>query len=518
MVRSRSTRIVLFTLPAVLVIALGGAAIYRAADLDLFGFYLAAGRICDRTAAALEKARIFDEKTALEALGESARNGFIYRFDDHLEEASSEAGTAGPPAGSGEGSFSIEFAGEDAVELRPEQGEFAVREGLLEWVHRMGSHLRHEGELAISKDDIGEVEIRLRVKEGNQAELFWSKNSGATARDWHQLGEIAVSTIPDNEFHVYRINATNALKDNLNYGDSIAKIFFVPSDVAGDEVALDYIRFVPRKEKYARTPCGVTHETLDGEMRRVIYVNTPQSLGFRISLPDDDPVLDFGMGILENADPVTFRVTVDSREVFSQRIAKSEEWREGRVDLGEWAGQSVEIGLGAESGKGNIAFWSNPLVHTPPRERFNVIIVLEDALRADYLSGWGLRKGTTPVKDGFAAGGVCFLNAFSQATKTRPSCPSIMTSLYPTATGVWEFTETLAESYLTLAEILRSQGFATAAFIQTTMPDPPPASTRGSAISSTRAFWAGKPRGCTAMNFTGGWPSTAIGTFSFIFI
>ena len=62
--------------------------------------------------------------------------------------------------------------------------------------------------------------------------------------------------------------------------------------------------------------------------------------------------------------------------------------------------------------------------------------------------------------------GVLFLNAFSKAAKTRPTCPSIMTSLYPTATGVWNFSEMLDDRYLTLAEIMRNQGFATASFIQ----------------------------------------------------
>ena len=43
------------------------------------------------------------------------------------------------------------------------------------------------------------------------------------------------------------------------------------------------------------------------------------------------------------------------------------------------------------------------------------------------------------VKRGLFKDAVVFRNAFSQATKTRPSCPSIMTSLLPTATGVFDF-------------------------------------------------------------------------------
>jgi len=42
----------------------------------------------------------------------------------------------------------------------------------------------------------------------------------------------------------------------------------------------------------------------------------------------------------------------------------------------------------------------------------------------------------------------------------------MMTSLLPSATGVWNFADMLSDEYLTLAEVLRSQGFVTASFIQ----------------------------------------------------
>jgi arylsulfatase A-like enzyme len=93
--------------------------------------------------------------------------------------------------------------------------------------------------------------------------------------------------------------------------------------------------------------------------------------------------------------------------------------------------------------------------------------VLEDALRADYLSAHGYQLATSPNKTALMRErGIQFDWAVSQADKTRPSVPSLMTSLYPTATGLWHFSDMLSERYLTLAEILRAQGFATASFIQ----------------------------------------------------
>jgi arylsulfatase A-like enzyme len=96
-----------------------------------------------------------------------------------------------------------------------------------------------------------------------------------------------------------------------------------------------------------------------------------------------------------------------------------------------------------------------------------VIVLLEDALRADYLSTYGYELDTSPNKTRLMQErGIQFDWAVSQATKTRPSVPSLMTSMYPTATGVWHFSDMLSERYLTLAEILRAQGFATGSFIQ----------------------------------------------------
>jgi arylsulfatase A-like enzyme len=41
-----------------------------------------------------------------------------------------------------------------------------------------------------------------------------------------------------------------------------------------------------------------------------------------------------------------------------------------------------------------------------------------------------------------------------------------MTGLYPTANGLWHFSDVLSDRHLTLAEILRAQGYVTASFLQ----------------------------------------------------
>jgi arylsulfatase A-like enzyme len=105
-------------------------------------------------------------------------------------------------------------------------------------------------------------------------------------------------------------------------------------------------------------------------------------------------------------------------------------------------------------------------VYSARREPFNVILLVEDALRADRLGMYGHHRPTSPVRDSIADDGVLFLNPIAQATETRASVPALMTSLLPSLTGVWDFKDRLKDEYLTLAEVLRAQGFVTAAFVQ----------------------------------------------------
>src|SRR5205085_1865325 len=67
--------------------------------------------------------------------------------------------------------------------------------------------------------------------------------------------------------------------------------------------------------------------------------------------------------------------------------------------------------------------------------------------------------------------GVDFRQAFSQASWTRPSLPTILTALYPSEHGLLDLVEdptasaaALDESVVTMAERLHARGYATAMF------------------------------------------------------
>jgi len=95
-----------------------------------------------------------------------------------------------------------------------------------------------------------------------------------------------------------------------------------------------------------------------------------------------------------------------------------------------------------------------------------VVLVTIDTLRADHLGCYGGSWVETPVLDALAERGVRFETAISPAPLTLPSHASLMTGLDPPRHGVRNnSTFQLDGGFPTLAERMRGQGFATAAFI-----------------------------------------------------
>jgi arylsulfatase len=93
----------------------------------------------------------------------------------------------------------------------------------------------------------------------------------------------------------------------------------------------------------------------------------------------------------------------------------------------------------------------------------NLVIYLVDTLRADRLHALGNARATSPSFDAFAAEGLLFTHARSQAPWTRPAIATLFTGLVPEYHGITAATG-LAPGLTTLAERMRAAGFATAAF------------------------------------------------------
>ena len=101
-----------------------------------------------------------------------------------------------------------------------------------------------------------------------------------------------------------------------------------------------------------------------------------------------------------------------------------------------------------------------------PQGPVNVLLITLDTTRADRLGAYGYAQARTPAMDALAAEGVRFARAQSPVPLTLPAHASIMTGAYPTFHGLRNngsyFLPPQAE---TLAEILKSRGYRTAAFV-----------------------------------------------------
>jgi len=107
--------------------------------------------------------------------------------------------------------------------------------------------------------------------------------------------------------------------------------------------------------------------------------------------------------------------------------------------------------------------WAGPAADTaqPP----DVFLVTIDTLRADHIHCYGDTDIKTPALDSLAMDGIRFEQAFTPSPITNTSHATILTGLLPSAHGVTDFAVPLAADHLTWAELLKPQGYQTAAFI-----------------------------------------------------
>lgn len=96
---------------------------------------------------------------------------------------------------------------------------------------------------------------------------------------------------------------------------------------------------------------------------------------------------------------------------------------------------------------------------------YNVVIICLDTLRADHLGCYGYFRNTSPHIDRLAKDGILFKWAFAQSNFTLPSIASLFTSKYMHSHKVDTIEKHLPDSEITIAEVLKDNGYQTAAFI-----------------------------------------------------
>ena len=116
----------------------------------------------------------------------------------------------------------------------------------------------------------------------------------------------------------------------------------------------------------------------------------------------------------------------------------------------------------------------------------NLILITLDTTRADHLSCYGYQRQTTPNLDRFAADALRFTRCYAVTSWTLPAHASLFTGKFPSAHGAqydpegpleltqgiagnpaWRYyrARPLSDKEVTLAQILRAEGYATGAVI-----------------------------------------------------
>lgn len=202
---------------------------------------------------------------------------------------------------------------------------------------------------------------------------------------------------------------------------------------------------------------------------RGLFLPAPAQMTWSVQVPKDGRLVfdaeilkaPWGEGVSDGADVI---VSVDGVDISTQRLAPDDQVRL-TLELGEWGGQTVALGVRTEPGATALedyVFLGDPTLFTPRDEPRVVVLVFVDTLRADALGTYGGSPETSPTLDAWAQTGVVFEQARSPAPWTVPSTRTALSGRQP---DLWD-PETSLPSRLA-AEGFRTEAFISNAFLDT---------------------------------------------------
>jgi arylsulfatase A-like enzyme len=332
------------------------------------------------------------------------------------------------------------------------------------------------------------IEIHMRADKGANLSVSTQENEKLNFKDIVAMGSVfpwfaTTPIVPGDDFQTYTVPVPTPVRlSTMRY------LLVRPTDADQAGFEIESIRLVSRKEFLDRIPSGVGWQGLSDIYHETVVARAPESIGWELQLPEN-PMLDLYVGTIEYG-PVTFRLALSSasaaakEEVLAEHtVTTPHRWEPLSLNLSSHARQRVRLSLSlAADTTGALGFWGGPAVRdlvpapvaakrkTPAIELSGsdppqgVILIIADTLRRDHLNLYGYGRQTAPVLARMASQGTLFTDNTSQATWTKVSMPSIMTSLYPTSDRVLDFTDRLSAEATTLAEVFRDAGYATVSY------------------------------------------------------
>lgn len=321
----------------------------------------------------------------------------------------------------------------------------------------------------INLDLYTHLRVRVKTSEGKTGTLWWQGPYKPRIED------APCSTAPlfgDNKWREYAFPLSTP--EGGPWRGKLTGFSLCPTDAAASVVigAVDFV---------AIPPDGPLRITLGNETREALY---GASIRWELTVPPYG-VLDASFGLAAtpgnatDADGVRFRVELKAsgqrpavllnETVAASREGESRGWLGREIDLSAYAGQAALLEFkidSVNSQSADFAFWGDPLVYSrAPRQTGTPVVLIScDTMRADHLSCYGYPRKTTPNLDAFAQDAVLFENAFCSEVWTPTSHMTILTGLYPKNHGLTRFLN-LAESVITLPEVLHARGYNTGGFV-----------------------------------------------------
>lgn len=273
---------------------------------------------------------------------------------------------------------------------------------------------------------------------------------------------------------------------DLNIGEDTRKLcarFF--DFIIGNSVGEESNPSEPREIDKGVKSVITSHETNE---EKAILIPSGGIIEYGVDLPKK-PTLEFGLSGDLSAN---FTIFVNSEDDIEKRYdykpgnnTKSERIN---IDLSEFSNKYVNFIISVSSQSDAYVAWKNPVISTSSLreesywgtfsiERIaaeksitraetsdkkpHVFIYLVDTLRADHLSCYGYHRETSPFIDEFSAEGVLFINAFANASWTKPAVASLLTGMYPNKHGAEDRPDLLPDSVEMMSEIFQSNDYHT---------------------------------------------------------
>jgi arylsulfatase A-like enzyme len=284
-------------------------------------------------------------------------------------------------------------------------------------------------------------------------------------------GEIT-PLISDGEIHTYKLSIDVKQEEWGEWKDPWKQLILYFAAPEPASIDIYSVSVNPKEAMYADAPAGERSVDRSGALRRTLYTHTPGRLEYRVQIPKTGR-LDFGLGVLRENVPVTFRILASQKEeevaLFEEIYSNSKDWAQRSVDLSPLAGKTVNLVLEANAEPaGSVALWTAPTVAgVRTTKKPNVIFYVIDGAGADLMSVYGYNRRTTPYLERLAAGGVIFERAYSNSSWTQPSDLSFMTSLQFSVASLSQGRglPQAPDQVLTMAEHMHRAGFQTAVLV-----------------------------------------------------